>query len=1288
MKLRTRKITGLLVFLALCHLSVASLLNAEESPDEQEPQTKTTSVSDLLPFAEAKYNRVILNQYQPQHVENARLKNAITALEEAKDEKGKTEQWKIIVQEFFANSLTPDAWDVLRHLPEEEQVAFIHACATNGSLRWNFFFNAPPLTNWSLSGAGTIRRMQVDLFQNALLRRDFQTASRLLGDKSDGSQPLNALMIKTLSGMIKVFQKNNELKSMDEYYRFLEENWEKAQWDFIWGGTRENAEVYALTDAWIPQNREAMLAFHRALFHEEDAALKSAEKIENEQQRYFMIWSLAQMKAFFGDLDGAVKMWQAFPKEMFESDFAKKIRPLRDDEVVFPNEETPQRCERFLLHLLIEAQLCSGIKTEKAIPFEIVLPLIHEDWNFRRSIAKSLYANGHIEELCSLFKKSELFPISASESPGIHYSAEVSAALFAAELADNAQRLGNRDTAVVLLNEAFEQMRKIDGGKFRIPKRQAMQRIADVRYDGELYDMTGAFTREELDHLDEEDHYALPWFKRNKEEIVVRNRELQKMNASLPESENPFFAAALRKAFLHDNFAALAVAVKGMAQCGEKDLALQYVEKLKIWCVPGSIEKEEDWKRDSKLEALSQVARTQLLLEVEAESIAETLELMRNTITPGREFLCDGQVRDIANFAAKMNRGELFEKTMRLTKDRKKAEEAIREYRSAKVEHEQYLERLKHWESGQWKPLTSRFEKPVFAITPETTFDGYATEIEELHGWRNPYALLMKKMPTAVQAKKVPAKHLADTRRIDIPIGYSSRNGFLFSRTESATNAVKRLRKTVRQSEQVKNDPDCEQDLSDAALRDLALIYVRRGEHERVQTVLEEIKHPVPKSEVLLTLVVRKYDLSDPRDESVFDEFQSHQDSYATYVPPKNNRDANITYYRDEYYSAYIIRLAQRGLLDRAEKNLPKIEAPFQKAEAVYTIAMKYALLGEYEKAILIAREMKDAATGSYTRWRGVHADGIGPQYTKLRTLVRIFEIAHENATPKHRFEPLDLLETLQSHEAKADLLLAIVSRNTTINSTLIGSIHGTPFQKTYPIQAEEGKILLQDSEADKNLLRRAFEETMHIETKSVREEYLMQLLPFLLSANLVEESFTAANTLDTDNVFDETQRRSEYSHETKIPELILSVAQFLSEHERGEDANALCEKTISWLQDLKYVGPQGGLWPNLPNDTRNRIICIAAAIQARAGFREKALQTLREERERVDAQAQRAAFLQRIAETLYDALDEKELAEKTYTAAVESALGQWPDAVMANENDQRKWFTEVVESYAKRFSR
>ena len=1225
----------------------------------------TASVLDLLPFASSKYNRSFIHEQNQQYGrrfgeyvfrENTRLKDAIETLDKAQSETEKQEQWIIIVGEFYNNTLLPDVVTILECLPEEEQIRFVAACRSHGRIMDESghiidgvvpVFGSVRLTR-ELKGSGVAKRMQFDLLKKLLLRGDFRITEKFT--YSPYRPALSPASESFVYVPVTVFRENPEIKTMNDYYRVLEEYWDKIGFRFR-GFENSNTPRFYLSDSWVAREKWACIAIEQALFQDFDLAVESAQKIQDDEHRLFIQLSVAKIMASYGKMSKAIEMWENFPPEMFVDDFIKKL-----DHFVEPFKERsyPLRFTRaYVFTILLSSQMQGGI-TAEAIPAETILPVIQGDRLFAPVAFKYFYANRHIQELGNLIEQYDFF-----HDEGYPAGPESHPVTILCKFSRTSLLMGEKDESQQLLAKAFELYRKFDEKSRNLDesnntyfKLQLMKAIADTRYQFEMYDYPDAFTREELAFSNPKDGTPmpdrLPSFMYDEEEKVMREREIAVAAGQFQYSQDPFFAAAARASLKNDHFMALISTGKGLAKVGEKELSVEYYRH--------AVTMAEQTPRSDYIaihgiiSVYSQIAQNLISTVTDSPLLDEVLELMNQAKTGDKGWQYDSAMREI-----EQRRLELQEQEQR--------------------------------ENSPAPPRPSRRAQEVQALPkPETEFDFYAHEFHELEGWRHPLGLLLKKMPTPAEARHAVQLALNGKPETAETYPYRAANRtVLLKKDEPINDAIRRVSALPKDGNQDRAAIN-----ADINMQALAQACIRHGRLDDAILVSGRIVNDVPKADVLLAVAFRRYDLVDDTRKVTdakrfFDPFEQHQLRYGNTDDEKKRMDI---YFRDERYCAYVIRLAQRGLMDRAEACLDKIRLPFERAEAIYTIAMKYALTGEFEKALRVAQTMKDAGTGSYTSWEVMHADGIGPHYSKLQTMTMILGMAesgeYAGSSGSRDFQPLAFVDELDEKiDAKVHLLLAIVSHRYTTNLVIGRSFLGIPFHESYDISGTEEKPRTQDAEEAKNLLRRALTLTIEIDNPKLRETVFLEMLPFLVDAKMADESYQATVLINTSGSFATEQKESEYSYSTAIPSQIAAVIDLLTTQQYEKEALELCQKVIDWVKPLGYDGEQGGFWTNRPNDIRNEILCRYAELQAEAGAVDQARQTLAGERTTVDSQAKKGTYLQRIAEALAKIGDQTS-AKETYIDAISTVLGTWSDRVWITEYDQLQYFDKIIESYCR----
>ena len=1251
---------------------------AKADPPPKADTKSTASVSELLPFAEPKYNRVLTHEQNASFQkrlstyvfkENTRLKEAIVALAESQTETEKQTQWDVIVDELHKNRLVPDVFPVIERLPEADQILFVGACGKHpyimqGRMEPSIYVN-DRYTTGNLSGYGCIRRLQFELLETLLLRGDFQTAEKMRKEHKPRFYG-DVVSECWFEAPILIFRNNPEIKTLADYYRFLDESWGSVGRYFKEGLYMSIPMQFSIQEPWVPREKWACIAIEQTLFGDYDLALESANKIEHEEHRHLIVFFIAMGKAFYGDIHGAIAMWEKFPAAMFDESFIKVTndigQPTRTEGIDF------QYCKRRLFLWLLLEQMRGGVKAGP-VPAEIIISLLKDnEKTFAFAYYDYLFANEQIETLCDALGRAELlFSDQYDGGTGgllCHY-------------ARKAYLFQDKKHVDLLLAKAFEIMRNTENLAL---KREMMYALGQARYDIGSYDHPDAFTREELQFTNpkingQEQHISgsFPWFVINEEERVMREHEIKIVAGQTKYSKDSFFEAAANTAIKHDQVMALISTGKGLAKTGETELALAYYRQAMDMS-----KQVPEWNFTGGLSSVySQIAQSMVATEVNMPFFEEILRTMPKPKEQGQMFLYHSSMRNIAVQCIESQNEELFEKMLGYI------EEGEISFLKSQMESEknrrEYLARV---QAGE-EPPRKRQNESVFTLPePESEFDFTANEFVAEEGWRSPLTMLLKKMPTPAETREAVRRVVDGESKQDESLQYFfGQRMTLFRDNESTANAIARVKNTP--SKRINQGDEYRSNEIDFALRGLAYEYVRRGRLDDALTIMESITHDVPKADALFAVAFRAYDLADTpakrlEAEKLFDRFEQHQQNYGNTTDKDKQMDV---YFRDERYCAYVIRLAQRGMLNRAESCLAKISLPFQNAESVYTMAMAYALEGDFEKSLLVAQTMRDVGTGSFTSWYGEHADGIGPQYSKLQTMTSILSMAASGKYGSVNFQSLDFVDQIEANDVKINLLLAIVSRECTTNLIIGRSFLGLPFSQPYDVTESDGKPLLKNSELAKMLLHKAFELTCDINDVKLRDKVLLEVLPFLVDARMSDDAFEAARLIDTSGDYTTEQKASEYSHSTKIPSHIASVVALLIEEKHSDEALVLCRKVIDWVKPLQYIGDQGGFWPNQPNDTRCEVICHFAEFQAKAGSVDAARQTLAKEHSTVDKQAKKGPYLQRIAEALAK-IGDRDAAQSTYVAAISTVLGDWPDKVFTTPNDQYQYFDKIVESY------
>ena len=1251
-----------------------------------------TSVSDLLTFAEPKYNRAALKKLSEQYgfqlswssrvQENIRLKNALETLNNAEEETVKQQQWNIIVEEFYQNTLLPDAFALLEHLPEKEQIHFLTACLNNGNImderhrfRSGMYSGRNSETRWldrGLCGTGIIKQMRYELLKKLLLRRDFENAEKLIEVQPSRRDTAGFVYAEFSAGLpISLFKEHAEIKDFTDYYRFLEDSGETVSKTAA--GFYADERKQRVLDAWkILKDKWAWIAVQQALFQDFDLAIVSAQKIADESLRLSVLFDIAMTCAAYGNMEKAFTMWENFPPAMSEKDFMQTLETvfsyyrinsysLTSITVPFPKEEgqTPS-AKTYLLLLLLKNQMQGGIQAE-AIPVETILPMMKDDLKTAIAFFEYFYANQRIKELNDLIEQHGHFDTDQYQT---NYGSNSVATL--CRFVQGSLLLGEKEESHRLLAQAFELMRNIDEKEDAALKKKAMYAIADTRKNFQMYDHKDAFTRAELAFSNPPNDGYLPWFMFDAETQAMREREIGLALGELRYSENPFFAAAAKEALKHDRAEALISTGKGLAKTGEKELSVEYYRHAVS--MAQNTPRSDMMILQGIISVYGSIALNLIATETESPLLDEMFLAIQNARTQDNYTQYSSSTNAIAKLCIEMQNDALFEKFLQIVpeSDHDYLKQSMLQ---AKRQAEFDAEHRRQQQEGIAALPPVRRAEAVSLPKPETEFDFYAGEFRELEGWRNPLALLLKKMPTPDEARQAVQRVLDDKE--DIDSAEESDRSELLKKGEPINDAVER----------VKALPHNRQYSLDSHLLALALACIRHGRLDDALFVVKDITHDVPKADILLAVAFRQYDLADDEQKianeaEFFKLFEEHQTQYGNAGGEERQMDI---YFRDERYCAYIIRLAQRGLMDRAEANLKKVMLSFQRAEAVYTISMKYALSGGFEKALRLAQTMRDDGTGSFTVWDGGHGDGMGPYYSKLQTMTMILNMAASGDYGGQDFQPISFIDKLETNDAKVHMILAVVSHENTTNLVIGRSFLGMPFRQNFDVPADEDKPLLQDSEVAKNLLQRALSLTRAIDNRRLRETVLLELLPFLTTAKMYDESYQAADLIDTSGDYAAEQKEGEYSYSTIIPSHIASVVSLLIAEQKHEEALVLCQKVIDWIKPLKYAGDRGDYWSNRANDVRNEVLCRYAEFQNRAGASDKARQTLTGERDLIISLTKKGPYLQRVAE-VQSRIGDRDVAGQTYIEAVSHVFAA--STPMHSARDQFGHFDAIIESY------
>ncbi|MCL2005614.1 MAG: hypothetical protein FWG73_05555 [Planctomycetaceae bacterium] len=1241
-----------------------------------QPSSATqTNTADLLPFAEAKYNRDSLRRqtyshgFQPSQgvvQENERLKNALEALNHTQDETEKRKQWQIIIEEFYENTLLPDAASILERLPETEQLRFLAACLKNANILnqqhrfWSgYLWGRNNERHWldrGLCGTGIIQQMRYAFLKQFLLRRDFDLAEQLIQQQPqphEGRSTVHAEFYVALP--IFVFKEHAEVKDLNDYYRILAESEDIiarfcAHFELDQQGRERFREDLQgemqpwnwwdrdLT-FWMPADNWTCIATTQALFQDFDLAVESAQKIADVNQRHLVLFEIAMVSAFYGDMERALKMWENFPPAMFEEEFVEKIREnfayyrftgrastMPDTTAGLPPDYDPRQLRKtYLLTLLLHNQLQGGIQAG-SIPAKTVLPVIQGNTQDALVVFGYLYANRQIDELADMLDQYGFF-----DDGNYHRNAGSNPISTLCYFAKCSLLLGDKEESHRLLSIAFALMRKWGAEEGTEMKLKLMDVIADTRYQFEMYDHPETFTREELalSNPPGQTSDGLPWFMMRREEPAMRKREIEQAMQGFRYSENPFFAAAAKTALQNDNAEALVSTGKGLAKIGETELSQEYYRHA-----IAMVEKASDAGGNRVLPSLiniyGSIAQNLIATETESPLLDEIFHLLQSARSEDN-YTHHMTTNAIVRLCIEMQNDALFAKFLQLVPE----------------DHRDYLTQTMFWakQQAELDAVQQGVEAAVREIAPiplpvlETEFDFYANEFAELGQGRHPLPLLLKKMPTPDEARQAVQKVL-DAKDEDLPewlkIG------------EPLIEAIERLKAL----------PQDGRHHLDSHLLALAHDRIRRGRLDDAQALAHAITHNAPKAHILLAVAFRKYDLADEEEkaanaEQFFQSFEVHQMHYGESADEEGRMDR---YFRDDSYAAYVTRLVQRGLMERAEAVLDKITLPYQKSQAAYAIAVKYALNGEFEEALRFAQTVQDVSSGGFTSWDGVQRSVFGMSYSKRQTMAMILNMAASGNYGKQDFQPLQFMESLDTNDAKVHLLLAIVS--------------GV-------------KPPLRDSESAKNLLQKASELTRTIGDSEVRERAVLDLLPFLVEAEMSMESYRVAFLIDTTGDFATEQRDVHGSPDTAVPVRIADVVCLLITKGYDLEALELCQKVIDWIKPLRYDGRRADFWSNRANDIRNEIICRFAELQFQADSLDgyAARRTLDEERSVIALLAKRGPYLRRVAEALAK-MGEMASAQNVYIEAISAVLGWEGIDPMHTDHDQFKQFDEIVESY------
>lgn len=781
-----------------------------------------------------------------------------------------------------------------------------------------------------------------------------------------------------------------------------------------------------------------------------------------------------------------------------------------------------------------------------------------------------------------------------------------------------------RDEAAEFLTELFRIMRELDEEKEASAKKSMIQGIGKLRHACGLYDNSLCMSSGEIalyrKGLDALSFMQDPVYQ---EFCLNRRDQLREEALQIPNYEDRVLTEAARAAYRLEDPVALAVVAGTFAQIGDPKAA----EELFGKCFDLFESAYKGGKSRNDISEMSYLIATEILEpKLDISLFRESLELVQ-------KYKSDGSSSTRFNSLAEKCTASGTEEEIRVIlpfivdPTMKKSLENILKYGVARGRTDYVF--------APPKPIEPRPKpKPVgkvriFRNPPEIPFDDYAEEFCELENWRQVFTLLLKKTPTP----------------------------------EDARNAIST--EPIEENLLQKRDTGL-----DVVLEKLGQEFVKRGEFADAIAIADKIKHPSPKAGLLLAAAVRMDDLAKtPREkeaaEKVFAQLGKHQESYGNENPGEGK---NMKYFRDERYCAMVIRFLQRNRMDETVAISQKIETPFQKAEALYAIAMKYALLKQYEQAIETALEIEDASSGGFTHWTGSIGCGIGPGYSKIDTLARIIELANQSPDPEN-FDVLKFVDLIENPRKRVDALLSYLMSTYDAGSAAPSSkIGGLVLKDDLKSKEREGiekeLPLLSESEQGRKLLERIFRESRAIPDAAIKEKTMIQVLPLLQNAKMSQEVFQAASLIDHEPKYQDPQGNpvepAAYNLITTSlniakSQIVLKAAEFLARENHPGESMELCNKVLVVAKNIVDGRPDPyPEYPNYPHDSRgiaekrNQLLCEVARIQKRAGYFQEAKRTLDEELEMIQNLRNQTPFLNRIAKTQQQ-IGDREAAEKSY---------------------------------------
>ena len=793
-----------------------------------------------------------------------------------------------------------------------------------------------------------------------------------------------------------------------------------------------------------------------------------------------------------------------------------------------------------------------------------------------------------------------------------------------------------QEEATEYLTELFKIMRELDDDKDVEAKRSMIRGISSIRRNHQLYEDSLSFTGKEIElYRVAKGDISFSQDPVYYEFCFNRNNQLKQEAAEIKDYNNKILSEAARAAYRLEDPVALAIVANTFAKIGDKEAAEQILDKC--FDLFNSAYKGAKSRSDTSYMAYL-IAVEVLEAKVDVRIFKRAVDLLqdcKNNDDPGDQTFSHN--RNLAEKSAASGTVEEMEVIIPLITEKSEKDYLENRLKGRRAQEAYNLQIEQQKTTGTLSESKPRTRPRPVSEPQEIPFDNYAGEFQEMEGWRQVFTLLLKKPPTPEEAIKAVST---------TPVGTN-----LLKKGETINQAMDRIGKQYAQSATT-NETVLR---IDTIWEKLGQELVKRGQLDDAILVANQIKHPAPKAGLLLAVAARKYDLATTPQEkaaadSVFAQLKKHQESYGN---DTESGEGSLKYFRDEWYCAIVIRYAQRNRMADAVSVCEKIELPFEKAEAVYVIAMKYALMQQYEKAIQTALEIQDAVTGSYSHWTGGIACGMGPQYSKLNTLAQIIALANQSAN-QGSFDLLEYIDLLDNPRKRVDAILshtmtvydtgsaAFSSRNGTYSGIGMGGMMGDMIEDTRPI--------LSESEQGRELLKRVFRETLAIQEDSLKEKTLIQLLPFLQSAKMSQEVFEAASLLDPKPKYTDPETNkpipSVYSFNITTPQVVIKAAECLAQEKHGKESLVLTQKVLDATKTIQDTRQER--YPFGEAEKRNQLICEVAKIQALAGFFEEAKQTLNDELAIIQNKENQTPYLNRIAET-QRLIGDNEAAEKSH---------------------------------------